>query len=88
MKMFIQRVRPILEYSVQAWSPWLQSDIDLLENVYCRAVKAVSGLKGSYEDKHSSMNMLSLQQRRLQGDMIKTLKLLHNIEDIDPSKLM
>ena len=88
MKMFIQRVRPILEYSVQAWSSWLQSDIDLLETVYCRAVKAVSGLKGSYEDKHSSMNMLSLQQRRLQGDMIKTLKLLHNIEDIDPSKLM
>ena len=82
----MQSVRPILEYSVQAWSSWLQSDIDLLENVQRRAGKAVSGLKGSYEDKLSSMNMLSLQQRRLRRDTIETFKLLHNIEDIDPSK--
>ena len=83
----MQSVRPILEYSVQAWSSWLQSDIDLLENVQRGAGKAVSGLKGSYEDKHSSMNMLSLQQRRLHGDMIETIKLVHDIEDIAPSKL-
>ena len=45
MKIFIQCLRPILEYSMQAWSPWLQLDIDLLENFQRRVVKAVSGLK-------------------------------------------
>ena len=47
--LFVQYVRPILEYAVQAWSPWLQQDIDLLESVQVRAVKAISGLKGTYK---------------------------------------
>ena len=85
MKLFIQRVRPILEYCGQAWCPWLRQDIDLLENVQRRAVRAVSGLNGTYEEKLLSLNMLSLEQRRLRGDMIETYKLLHNFEDIDPS---
>ena len=74
---------------MQAWSPWLQyqSDIDLFENIQRRVVKDISGLKESYEDKLSSMNMLSLQQGRLYGDMIETFKLLHDIEDIDQSKI-
>ena len=46
--LFVQYVRPILEYAVQAWSPWLQQDIDLLESVQVRAVKAISSLKGTY----------------------------------------
>ena len=78
-------MRPILEYCGQAWCPWLRQDIDLLENVQRRAVCAVSGLNGTYEEKLLSLNMLSLEQRRLRGDMIETYKLLHNFEDIDPS---
>ena len=30
--------------------------------------------------------MLSLEEQRQRGDMIETFKIIHNIEDIDPSK--
>lgn len=86
IKLYIQYVRPHLECCVQAWSPWLQYDIDLLENVQRRAVKAVSGLVGSYEEKLLSLKMLSLEKRRLRGDMIETFKILHEIEDVDSEK--
>ena len=38
-------VRPNLEYAVQAWSPWNQKDIDLLEDVQKRVVRMTAGLK-------------------------------------------
>ena len=85
-RLYKQYVRPHLEYRVQAWCPWLQQDIDLLENVQKRAVKAVSGLVGSYEQKLKSLNMMSLEERRLRGDMVETFKLIQGIEDINSSK--
>ena len=51
MNLYKQYVRPHLEFSVAAWAPWTQEDIETLEKVQKRAVKAVSGLKGhSYEE--------------------------------------
>ena len=33
IKLYKQYVQPHLEYCVQAWSPWLQQDIEMLKNV-------------------------------------------------------
>ena len=88
VRLYQQYVRPHLEYCVQAWSPWLQQDIDLLENVQRRAVKCVSGLTGSYEDKLKQLRMYSLENRRTCGDMIETYKILHQIEDVDPNTFL
>ena len=81
--MYKQYVRPHLECCVQAWSPWLQQDIDLLEKVQQRAVNAVSGLSGSYNERLSQLNLLSLLDRRLRGDMIQTYKMVHEIDDVN-----
>jgi len=74
VRLYQQYVRPHLEYCVQAWSPWLQQDIDLLENVQRRAVRSISGLSGSYEEKLKELKMYSLKDRRTRGDMIETYK--------------
>ena len=85
VRLYQQYVRPHLEYFVQAWSPWLQQDIDLLENVQRRAMRSISGLSGSYEEKLKELKMYSLKDRRNRGDMIETYKIVHRIEDVNPS---
>ena len=85
IKLYKQYVRHHLEYCVQAWSPWLQQDIDLIEKVQQRAVKAVSGLSGSYSEKLAELKLLSLADRRSRGDMIQTFKIVNKIDDVEPS---
>ena len=73
-------VRPHLELSVQAWSPWYVKDIDLLESVQKRAVNMVVGLKAtSYEDQLKEIQLPSLQERRVRGDMIQTWKYVQGV---------
>ena len=60
VNLYKERVRCHLEYCVQAWNPWSQHDIDLLENVQKRAVGSVAGLHGSYEDKLKQVGLTTL----------------------------
>ena len=73
-----------MEYAVQCWSPYLQRDIDLLEKVQRRATKLVLEIKQlSYKERCQALNIQTLKDRRLRGDMIEVYKLLNGYEDID-----
>jgi hypothetical protein len=70
-------VRPHLEFSSPAWSPWLQGDIDTLEKVQEKAVKMVSGLKGTtYQEKCKELGLNTLLERRDAQDMSLVHKFL------------
>ena len=86
VKLYKEFVRPHLEYAVQSWCPWLQRDIDLLEDVQKRAVRAVSGITGSYEEKLIKLKLPALTARRKRGDMIQTFKIVKQIDNVDPTK--
>ncbi len=47
VKLYVQYVRPHLEFAVPAWSPWNTGDQEELERVQKKAVRMVSGLKGT-----------------------------------------
>lgn len=87
LQLYKSLVRPHLEYAIQAWNPHLQKDILLLEKVQRRATKMILSLKYlPYEQRLTKLNLTTLDDRRLRGDLIETFKLLNGYEDIDPNK--
>ena len=79
-RLYLQFVCPKLEYDVQAWSPWLQRDIQALEKVQIQAINQIQGLFGSYEHKPAALNLPSLKGRRKRGDMLKVFKIVNKID--------
>ena len=80
-------IRPLIEYCVQAWSPYTQKDIILLENVQRRATKLVGKLRNKeYEERLKDLKLTKLQDRRIRGDMILTYRLLNGEEGINHEK--
>ena len=72
VRLYVQYVRPHLEFSTQAWSPWTEGDKMALEKWQKKAVGMVpvSGLAAkTYEDKLKELGLQSLEERRYQADM-------------------
>jgi ribonucleases P/MRP protein subunit RPP40 len=70
VNLYKQYVRPHLEFSSQAWSPWLAGDIEVIKKVQEKAVKMVSGLKGNtYEEKCTELGLATPNSRRDRQDM-------------------
>ena len=64
-------IRPHLEYCIQAWSPHLVKDIDILENVQKAATTLVPKLR------LQKLGITTLKDRRERDDMIEVYKLIN-----------
>ena len=80
-------VRPRLESSVAAWSPWFESDIKTLEKVQERMLRMLSNVKGkNYEERLKETGLTTLRERRLRGDMIETFKTLKGFNKVEKER--
>ena len=67
-------VLPHLEHAVQFWSPNLRRDIDKIEKIQRRATKMIPEIRNhSYHHRIQDLDLISLVQRRLRGQLIKVL---------------
>ena len=80
-------IRSHMKHAVQAWSPHLKKDINLLESVQRRVTKLVDSLRGStYEQRKIALGLTSLEERRARGDLIEVFKIIHGFENIQRDK--
>ena len=76
-KLFVQYVRPHLEFASPAWSPWLQEDKEKLERVQMKAIGMISGLTSrSYEEKCKEIGLETLEARRERQDLLEAYKII------------
>ena len=88
LKLYSQYVRPHLEFSVPAWSPWQRADILILERVQQKAIGMVSGLQGkTYEERLQEVGMDTLEARREHMDMAQLFKIIHGHDKVEVDKL-
>ena len=82
------RTLNVVECTPYKWSPFLAKDKLVLEKVQRRATKLVCGMKNkSYEERLRVLGLITLETRRLRGDLIETYKIPHGKEDIDHCQL-
>ena len=63
-------VRPHLEHAVQFWFTHLRRDIDKMEKIQRRATKMIPEIRNhSYHQRIQELDLISLVQRRLRGQL-------------------
>jgi hypothetical protein len=75
-------VRPILEYAAPAWKP-SKGDLSILERIQRRATKIPRETRDKpYEERLTSFDLQSIDDRRRRGDLIQIFKLAKGLDDI------
>ena len=77
-------VRPHVEYATSVWSPHLKGDRDKIEKLQRRATKLIPELRDkTYEERLRSLNLATLEHRRLRTDLILIYKYTHKLIKLD-----
>ena len=84
MDMFKSFARPQLEYASQVWNPLYLGDIKLIESVQRRYTKGIPGLYDhTYGQRLQSLEIDTLEFRRLKQDLIFAFKLIRGYLNVD-----
>ena len=78
--LYLTFIRPLLEFAVPVWSPFLKADCDNIERIHHKATKLISSIRNlSYEKRLEALNLTTLVERRQRGDLIQLYKIMHKL---------
>jgi ribonucleases P/MRP protein subunit RPP40 len=82
-KLYTTYIRPHLEFAVPVWNPYLKGDVRRLEGVQRRATKVAQGMRGKeYEERLRLLDLTTLEERRIRGDLIQLYKIVNGMEHV------
>ena len=80
-------IMPKIEYASSIWSPYLKKDVDLIENIQRKFTKFLPGMFNKpYYERMLSLQMQTLEERRIYLDLILLYKIYHGLVDMEFSK--
>ena len=83
VRLYKSLVRPHLEYSMVAWSPYYAKDKEKLERVQRRFTKMVWGLERlDYSERARRLGLMSLEERRNRADLIELFRMVRGLSSI------
>ena len=91
VNLFKLYVRPLCEYNVNAWMPFLIGDINKIESLQAKFTRFLCkklNLKyNNYHHRCKILNLETLEIRRVKYDLILIYKIVNNLIDLDFSSL-
>ena len=82
--LYCAMIRPILEYGNVIWYPTKQKDIDAIERIQRKITKRAPGLNNlPYEDRLKALDLPTLEERRIRGDLIHIFKIIKGFDFIN-----
>ena len=88
-KILITMIRPQLEYAAVIWSPHMKKHVKKLERVQRLATRMIPYLKEvPYEERLNRLEISTLEERRVRGDMITMYKIVHGVDILDRDNLI
>src|SRR3989441_8033171 len=82
-------VRPILDYCIPVWRPYLKKDIMQLEKIQKRYTKMIKGCRRiTYEQRLDNLNLTTLEERHHRADMIQVYSILNDKSNTYPTDIL
>ena len=83
-KILCTLIRPQLEYAAVIWSPYKKKHVKKIERIQRLATRMIPGFKElEYEERLERLELTTLEDRRIRGDMITMYKLVNEIDLLD-----
>ena len=84
LKLYKSLVRPHLDYCIQAWRPYKQKDIDLLESIQRRMSRIIPELRHlDYPGRLRILKITTLETRRVRADLLEVFKIINGLDSED-----
>ena len=82
-------VRPLLDYGIQIWKPYLREDIMQLEKIQKRYTKMINGCKRlGYNERLKKLKITTIEERHNRADLIQVFNILRDTSGTYPSGLL
>ena len=83
LRLYKSLVRPHLEYSVSAWSPYYEKDKILLERIQHRFTRIIPGFKKlTYEERLRKLDLWTLEECRNRAALLHVFKMYKGLSTI------